>query len=160
MGHKQTARMEDYLEAIYELRRDEGVARVSSLARRLGVTMPTVNSAVNRLSENKLVKHDSYGDVELTMKGEEIAAEVSRRHEMLSMFLSEILGMDKEAAHRDACEMEHSLSPEAAERLTSFVEFILEAPREPQWLKRYSYYYARGERPPECYERSKDKGSG
>ena len=158
MNNKQTARMEDYLEAIYELKRDEGVARVSTLAARLGVTMPTVNSAVNRLSQEKLVKHAKYGDVELTRKGREIAAEVSRRHEMLGLFLSEILGMGKEAAQRDACEMEHSLSPEAAERLTSFVEFILEAPREPQWLKKYSYYFTQGERPPECYEKTGQKG--
>lgn len=159
MSKKQTARMEDYLEAVFELERDEGIAKVSSLARRLGVTMPTVNSAINRLSEKKLVKHDRYGDVELTGKGREIAAEVSRRHEMLGLFLSEILGMDEEAAHRDACKMEHSLSPEAAERLASFVEFILEAPREPQWLKKYSYYFAHGERPRECYEKAKGKGS-
>jgi DtxR family Mn-dependent transcriptional regulator len=154
MGKKQTARMEDYLEAIYELKREKGMARVSTIAARLEVTMPTVNSAVNKLSREKLVKHDRYGDVELTAKGRKIATEVSRRHEMLGLFLSEILGMDEEAAQRDACEMEHSLSPEAAKRLTSFVEFILEAPREPQWLKKYSYYYARGERPPECYEKS------
>jgi DtxR family Mn-dependent transcriptional regulator len=154
MGKKQTARMEDYLEAVLELEREEGRARVSSIARKLGVTMPTVNSAVNRLSEQKLVKHDRYGDVELTRDGREIASEILRRHEMLGLFLTEILGMDEEAAQRDACEMEHSLSPEAAERLTSFVEFILEAPREPQWLKKYSYYYVHGERPQECYEKS------
>ena len=154
MNGKQTARMEDYLEAIYELKREKGVAKVSSIAERLGVTMPTVNSAVNRLSGEKLVKHDKYGDVELTAKGREIGAEVSRRHEVLSLFLSQILGMDEDAAQLDACEIEHSLSPDAAERLTRFVEFILEAPQEPQWLEKYSYYFAHGERPPECYEKS------
>ncbi|MDY6797099.1 MAG: metal-dependent transcriptional regulator [Actinomycetota bacterium] len=153
MKSKQTARMEDYLEAIYELQKEEGVARVSSIGRRLQVTMPTVNSAINRLSEKKLVKHDRYGDVELTREGLEIGREVSRRHRVLTLFLSRILGVDEETSRRDACEIEHSLSPKTADRLTSLVEFILDAPRQPEWLRNFDYYYRHGKRPRKCYER-------
>ena len=157
MVSKQTARMEDYLEAIYELEKEEGVSKVSSIGRRLGVKMPTVNSAINKLTERKLVIHDSYGDVGLTKEGLEIAREVSHRHNVLTLFLSEILGVDGETSRQDACEMEHSLSPETAKRLTSLVEFILEAPRKPEWLKNFAYYYAHGKRPEVCYDMSKRK---
>ncbi|MFW6113554.1 MAG: metal-dependent transcriptional regulator [Actinomycetota bacterium] len=157
MAIKQTARMEDYLEAIYELKKEEGVAKISSIGRRLDVTMPTVNSAINRLSDKKLVKHDRYGDVELTPEGLEIGREVSRRHHVLALFLSRILGVDEETSRRDACEIEHSLSPETADRLASLVGFILEAPRTPEWLKNFDYYYRHGKRPRECYERFDDE---
>jgi len=39
-----TSQMEDYLEAIYHLCRDEGVARVKAIADRLEVTTPSVSA--------------------------------------------------------------------------------------------------------------------
>lgn len=153
MRSKQSARMEDYLEAIYELDQEDGVAKVSTIAKRLGVKMPSVDSAIERLEGEGLVKHDRYGDVELTREGKRIGKDVSHRHEVLSLFLSEILGVDPATSRKDACEIEHSLSPETEKRLTSFVEFILESPGRPEWLKNYSHYYQHGERPEGCLKR-------
>jgi len=153
MKTKQSARMEDYLEAIYELKKKDGAAKVSTIADRLGVKMPSVNAAIKKLSGQGLVKHDRYGDVGLTKKGTEIAKGISHRHEVLSLFLSEILGVGPETSRRDACEIEHSLSPDTDKRLTSFVEFILEAPSKPEWLKNFSYYYRNGIRPEGCREK-------
>lgn len=153
MTTRQTARMEDYLEAILQLQQEENAAKVSRIARRVGVTMPTVNAALHRLAGQGLVKHDRYGDVELTREGMKIAEEVNRRHEVLTLFLWKILGVDEETSRKDACEMEHSLSPDTADRLTSFVEFILDAPEKPGWLRNFAYYHEHGRRPAECMEK-------
>lgn len=153
MKAKQSARMEDYLEAIYALSEGKGTAHISSIGKRLSVSMPTVSSAIDRLSDQRLVKHEKYGDVKLTKKGGEIAESVYHRHLLLAQFFSEILGVSPEVSRRDACEIEHSLSSETEKRLTSFVEFILEAPSRPVWLENFSDYCENGERPKGCWER-------
>jgi len=50
-----SSQMEDYLEAIYHLCRDEGVARVKAIADRLEVTNPSVVGAIRKLKDRNLV---------------------------------------------------------------------------------------------------------
>ena len=152
MARVQTASMEDYLEAVAILQNDKRhPVRVSQISKALGVKMPSVTSAVRKLSKEGLVKHESYGYVELTSEGDEIAKDVIRRHDTLRRFFVEILNMDADVASEDACRMEHSLSPTALERLSKFVEFALSCPRgEPEWLKNYNYYLVHGIHSAEC----------
>lgn len=157
MAKQQTARMEDYLEAIHLLAQEEGTAKVSSLAKRLGVKMPSVNAAVNKLVKQGLIDHSRYGDVRLTSSGEKMAAEVNRRHNMLARFFSLILGIEESMAQTDACKVEHVLSANTMSRLTSFVEFITEAPHRPEWLEHYFDYHEHGRRPVACESRFRCK---
>ena len=147
MISEQTASMEDYLEAIAKLSEEETSVRVTQISKKLGVRKPSVTAALQRLSEDGLVKHRRYGLVELTPKGRRIAEEVMRRHEVLFRFLSEVLDIDPEIAQEDACRMEHSLSPASLEKLAKFVEFVLTCPKgEPVWHKGFKYYFEHGER--------------
>ena len=146
MGTGQTASMEDYLEAIAMLGRDQQVIRVSHISKALGVRMPSVTFALKRLAEDGLVLHERYGHVELTEQGEHLASDVFRRHEALRRFLTEILDVTAEVAREDACKMEHSLSPPTGDRLSEFVEFILSDPRgQPQWVGDFKEYVQRCE---------------
>ena len=156
----QTASMEDYLEAIIMLRENKMAARVTQISKALGVKKPSVTAALKRLSEDGLVKHERYGNVELTAEGEKIAEDVFRRHEALRHFLTKILNIDPQVAADDACKMEHSVSSVTSERLAKFVEFILTRPRgQPEWLKLLNYYFEHDELPkgfvPRCYRREK-----
>jgi DtxR family Mn-dependent transcriptional regulator len=134
--------MEDYLEAIYNLCRTEGVARVKAIADRLEVTNPSVVGAIRRLKDRNLVIQERYGYVRLTDAGEKIAGGIMHKHEVLSKFLEEILGLDPETASRDACRIEHAVSPETVQRLRAVAEFI---EREPQinvdWQKEFKRFY-------------------
>ncbi len=60
------------------------------------------------------------------------------KHETLEQFLVEILGVNSEIAWRDACEMEHYISPVTIQKLTMFIEFVLSKPSNSsgffQWL--------------------------
>jgi len=132
--------MEDYLEAIAFLRADEERARVSTISRMLGVKMPSVTSALKKLAEEGLVVHERYGDVTLTEEGDAIATDVIHRHEALTRFLAEILGVDQQTAAEDACKMEHAISPGTRYRLTKFVEFVLSGPSETDWLTHFGQY--------------------
>jgi len=131
--------MEDYLEAIGTLEDEHGLVRVTQLSDALNVSKPSVTAAVGRLAQEGLVMHEKYGSVELTPRGKAVADDVWRRHEALWVFLAEILGVSEETAEEDACKLEHYLSPDATERLTRFVEFVLEGEKgRPQWLEDFA----------------------
>lgn len=150
MSKRQTVSMEDYLEAILLVKREDGVVRVSRIGERLGVKKPSVSYALKKLVERGLVDHESYGYVDITPVGEKIARETYRRHELLVTLLTEIMGVELETAAVDACSMEHYLSPETTEKLSSLVEFILSGPRSDDWLENLKYFQEHGERPPGC----------
>jgi len=136
METKHSASMEDYLESILLLREGKEAVRVSQMSKALGVKMPSVTSALRKLSRQGLVKHKRYGRAQLTTDGEKIAEDVFHRHEALRHFLTEILEIDPEIAVDDACKMEHSISPATQEKLAKFVEFVLSRPKGQPDLRR------------------------
>ena len=137
--------MEDYLEKIVMITEGKEAVTVTNISRLLGVTKPSVISALKKLSEKGLIKHERYGYVELTAEGGKIAEDVCRRHEALGKFLIEILGVDPDIAWEDACEMEHFISPVTLKKLARFVEFMLTCPQgKPEWLKAFDYYLGHG----------------
>lgn len=136
METKHSASMEDYLESILLLREGKEAVRVSQMSKALGVKMPSVTSALRKLSLQGLVKHKRYGRAQLTTDGEKIAEDVFHRHEALRHFLTEILHIDPEIAVDDACKMEHSISPATQEKLAKFVEFVLSRPKGQPDLRR------------------------
>lgn len=121
MDCKLTQSMEDYLEAIYILELDRGNVRVKDIATKMEITMPSVTSALRNLEKHGFVSHPRYDFVLLTPKGAQIAENIYHRHQIISRFLSQILGLDAEVADRDACHMEHHISPETLERLVVFI---------------------------------------
>jgi len=160
---KQTASMEDYLEAIANLREGRKVVRVKQISQRLGVKMPSVTSALRKLSEQELVEHERYRHIKLTPKGDKVAHEVIRRHEALTRFFAQALDINREIAEEDACRIEHVISPLGMERLAKFVEFIEACPLgRANFTTRYKYYLEHGQPPQDCSKRdvkeSKQKG--
>jgi len=137
-----SSQMEDYLEAIYHLCREEGVARVKAIADRLEVSNPSVVGAMRKLKDRNLVVQERYGYVRLTRAGEEIAGAIMHKHEVLTKFLEEILGLDRETASRDACKIEHAVSPETVKRLRAVAEFIESEPQiNVDWQKEFRRFY-------------------
>jgi len=61
--------LEDYLEAILLLGAQKRPVRVKDIAHFLGVSRPSVVNALNQLKNKGLVRHEHYGDVELTIRG-------------------------------------------------------------------------------------------
>ena len=70
---EMTIAMQNYLELIYELSLDGKKARVSDIARQLGVSKPSVNNAVVVLAKNGYVDYEKYADIKLTAKGKKTA---------------------------------------------------------------------------------------
>ena len=138
-----SAQMEDYLETIFVLCQDKGVARVKDIASRLKVTNPSVVGALRTLKRKKLVRQERYGFIRLTDQGRELARSVLHRHSVLTHFLESILGLDADTAANDACRIEHAVSPETVRRLRAVAAFLQsEAHEDLDWTREFKRFYS------------------
>lgn len=113
-----TQSLEDYLEAVSFLS-DSGGVRVTDIAQKLGVSKPSVLTALRALEDRGLLKHERYRGVTLTEEGALQAQAIRERHTFLTSFLRDVVGVSLENAEKDACRMEHVLSEETLERMRS-----------------------------------------
>lgn len=111
-----TQSLEDYLEMVSFLA-DEGEVRVTDIASRLGVSKPSVLTALKVLEEQGFLEHERYSNVALTAKGIARAAGIRERHYFLTSFLRDTVGVSPETAEKDACKLEHVLSEETLKKM-------------------------------------------
>ena len=102
--------VEEYIEIIWKLLRNNPVTRIKDIALIRGVTLPTASSAVDKLKELGLVEHESYGYVALTGEGERLARYLEETHHAIKELLMKILNIQEEIAEDDACKLEHHIS--------------------------------------------------
>jgi len=119
-----TASKEDYLERIYDLSLLNEKVRSIDVARALHVSRASVNKSLGGLKQDGYIEQEPYGTIFLTNKGFEVAKETRKRHNALRKFLTQVLGVSYEIADIDACEMEHAISEETAEKLYKYLETI------------------------------------
>lgn len=112
---------QDYVELIAELIVENGEARVTDLAQRLGVTHVTVSRTIQRLQRDGLVTSRPYRSIFLTTAGRRLAEESRRRHEIVVSFLK-ALGVSPAIAELDAEGLEHHVSPETLSVFRRFAE--------------------------------------
>jgi DtxR family transcriptional regulator, Mn-dependent transcriptional regulator len=124
MKSRLSANMEMYLKTILELESSGQPARVNAIAGMLHVKKPSVSGALRALKAKGLVRHQSYGAVELSQEGRAVAEEVSDRYQVLQRFLTEVLQVEQNETSREACRIEHVLSPETTDRLRLFLDFL------------------------------------
>lgn len=143
-----SSNMEDYIEAIHDLSEERGFARVKEISRALNVKSASTSGALSKLSAHGLIDHERYGYVQLTARGRDLAEDVQRRHNMILKFLTRVLKINRKQAEKDACRMEHSISPATLKKLAKFIEFIETCPSgdRPEWLKSFDHYYKTGKR--------------
>lgn len=113
---------ENYLEVILEIEREAGVVRSVEIARRVGVSRASVSKALGVLRDLGLVEPSYYGDVVLTEAGRARAQRVRRRHDLLSRYLRDVLGVSDETAETDACRIEHVVSDELIEIIAAYLQ--------------------------------------
>jgi DtxR family Mn-dependent transcriptional regulator len=116
-----TQSLEDYLEMVSFLA-DDGEVRVTDIASRLGVSKPSVLTALKILEEQGLLEHERYRSVALTQRGVDQAAEIRGRHRFLTVFLRDVVGVDEDTAEKDACKMEHILSEDTLQKMKLLVQ--------------------------------------
>jgi DtxR family Mn-dependent transcriptional regulator len=116
---------ETYLETVYGLRENDGVARTGEIAEALGVSPSAVTTTLARLASRGLVRRKAYRSVELTSKGEAVALRVVRRHRLAERLLTDLLGIKWSEVHEPASRLSHSMT----EDLTNALERLLKNPK-------------------------------
>lgn len=113
--------VEDYLEAILEIAENSGRSpTVEEIAAALKTGKETASSTIAALAREGYL--EQVGDaVRLTEKGAALASKVARKHTVLQCFLTEMLGVDTNSASREACTLEHGISDDTIERLSSYM---------------------------------------
>ncbi|MCR5293088.1 MAG: metal-dependent transcriptional regulator [Eubacterium sp.] len=112
---------EDYLEAILMIREKKGYVRSIDVANHMHVSKPSVSYATKKLRENGFITFNEDGMILLTDSGLEIAANIYKRHKVLTGIFKH-LGVSEEIAAEDACKVEHDLSAETFDAICNFVE--------------------------------------
>lgn len=91
-----TSAMEDYLEMITRLTRQNQSVRVSDLSRMLHVKAPSVTKMVQQLGQTGFIQAEKYGDIYLTEKGLEAGNYLLYRHGVIHRFLCALNHSDNE----------------------------------------------------------------
>jgi len=117
----RSERVEEYLEAIFKRQETQTPVSTSSLAADLGVSLPAVTDMMQRLATEGLVDYEPNKGASLTAEGSRTALTTIRRHRLWERFLTDILGLQWDKVHDEACRLEHATSPETEERLAALL---------------------------------------
>ncbi|RJQ82335.1 metal-dependent transcriptional regulator [Pseudonocardiaceae bacterium YIM PH 21723] len=106
---------EMYLRTIYELEEEGVVPLRARIAERLEQSGPTVSQTVARMERDGLLQVAGDRHLELTDAGRARAIAVMRKHRLAERLLVDVIGLEWEHVHSEACRWEHVMS-EAVER--------------------------------------------
>lgn len=119
---------EMYLRTIYELEEEGVVPLRARIVERLGQSGPTVSQTVARMERDGLLHVESDRHLALTDKGRRTAIAVMRKHRLAERLLVDVLGMDWELVHTEACRWEHVMSDAVERRILAVVRKPLVCP--------------------------------
>ena len=117
---------EMYLKTIYELEEEGIVPLRARIAERLHHSGPTVSQTVARMERDGLLHVEGDRHLELSDLGRRRATRVMRKHRLAERLLTDVIGLEWELVHDEACRWEHVISEEVEEHLVE----LLKAPRE------------------------------
>lgn len=112
---------EMYLRTVYELL-EEGVPPLRArIAERLHQSGPTVSQTVARMERDGLLVVASDRTIKLTRAGDQLAREVMRKHRLAERLLTDVIGLEWEKVHDEACRWEHVISVDVERRLVQIL---------------------------------------
>ena len=113
---------EMYLKTIYELI-EEGITPLRArIAERLGHSGPTVSQTVARMERDGLVVVNGDRHLDLTASGVAKATRVMRKHRLAERLLTDVIGLDWEFVHEEACRWEHVMSERVERRIATLLD--------------------------------------
>ncbi|RYV49921.1 metal-dependent transcriptional regulator [Pengzhenrongella frigida] len=113
---------EMYLRTIFELAEEGIVPLRARIAERLGHSGPTVSQTVARMERDGLVIVSGDRHLELTQAGLLKATRVMRKHRLAERLLTDVIGLEWEFVHDEACRWEHVMSDRVERRLVQLLD--------------------------------------
>jgi DtxR family Mn-dependent transcriptional regulator len=119
---------EMYLRTVYELEEEGIIPLRARIAERLHQSGPTVSQTVARMERDGLLTVEGDRHLELSPKGRQLATRVMRKHRLAERLLTDIIGLEIEFVHEEACRWEHVMSEQVERRLVELLEHPTESP--------------------------------
>ncbi|MFB8274715.1 metal-dependent transcriptional regulator [Nocardia colli] len=119
---------EMYLRTIYDLEEEGVVPLRARIAERLEQSGPTVSQTVARMERDGLLLVAGDRHLELTEKGRGMAVAVMRKHRLAERLLVDIIGLDWQNVHAEACRWEHVMSEDVERRLVEVLNHPTTSP--------------------------------
>jgi len=119
---------EMYLRTIYELVEEGIIPLRARIAERLLQSGPTVSQTVARMERDGLLTVEGDRHLELTDEGLRLATRVMRKHRLAERLLTDVIGLDWELVHAEACRWEHVMSETVERRLIELLGHPTESP--------------------------------
>jgi len=119
---------EMYLRTIYELEEEGIVPLRARIAERLHQSGPTVSQTVARMERDGLLTVEGDRHLELSDQGRQLATRVMRKHRLAERLLTDVIGLEIEFVHEEACRWEHVMSEHVERRLVELLKHPTESP--------------------------------
>ncbi|MCI8443737.1 MAG: metal-dependent transcriptional regulator [Clostridia bacterium] len=116
--------LEEYLKTMYVLKKQNGKIRVTDVAKKMNCSKASVNKALYSLKDNQLVNYQSYGTIELTQEGENLAKKVLEAYDIVYLFLKEVLNLEQEV-EREAEKIKSAITDTTINQLAKYVHEVL-----------------------------------
>lgn len=113
---------EMYLRTVYELEEEGVVPLRARIAERLGQSGPTVSQTVARMERDGLLSVADDRHLELSAEGRRHAISVMRKHRLAERLLLDIIGLEWDQVHIEACRWEHVMSDAVERRILALLD--------------------------------------
>ena len=118
--------LEEYLKTMYILKKQNDNIRVTDIAEKMNCSKPSVNKALNNLKAKHLVNYETYGTIELTIEGENLAKKVLEAYDIVYLFLKDVLNLEEENAKNEAEQIKSAISDDTINSLARYVHKVLD----------------------------------
>lgn len=119
---------EMYLKTIYELEEEGLIPLRARIAERLEQSGPTVSQTVARMERDGLLAVAEDRHLELTKSGRSRAIGVMRKHRLAERLLVDVIGLEWEHVHSEACRWEHVMSESVERKLVNLLGSPITSP--------------------------------
>lgn len=117
---------EEYLKTMYVLKKQNGNIRVTDIANKMSCTKPSVNKALNNLKKSGYIKYETYGPIELTKEGEDLAKKILEAYDIVYLFFKDVLGLEADKAESEAEKIKLIVEDDTLNKLAKYVHKVLD----------------------------------
>ena len=101
--------------------KQNGIVRVTDIADKMKCSKPSVTKQLNILKDNNLIHYESYGKIELTKKGIEVATHALADYDILYILLHDVIGIEEELSKSEAAKIKSVIDEEALNKISDYI---------------------------------------
>ena len=117
---------EEYLKTMYVLKKQSGNIRVTDIANKMNCTKASVNKAIYNLKDEGMLNYESYGTIELTSEGENLAKKILEAYDIVYLFLKDVLNIDEIEAEQEAERIKSVINDNTINKLAKYIHNVLD----------------------------------